>query len=348
MKDGIEIVTCGSTDAAEWERYVRASPEATLCHAFRWHDVIAGAYGHRPFYLLARRNGRTAGILPLFLVKSCLFGKSLVSMPFLDYGGICADDERIRGLLVESALRIMRGEGADILEVRQRELRFSGSVDLRVSKVTMILDLSSGAESLWRSLSAKVRNQVRKAEKSGLKVSIGGGDLLDEFYPVFAVNMRDLGSPVHDRRFFRELFGRFEDQARLFIVRDNGRPVGGLVSIQFKDTLHVPWASSLREYFPKCPNNLLYWEAIQHACAEGFRRFDFGRSSIGSGTYNFKRQWGAEPAQLHWQRLSRGGRCPLPIAADNPNYRMAIHLWKRLPVRVANILGPRIRKYITA
>ncbi len=348
MKDGIEIVNCRSTHATEWERYVQASPEATLCHEFRWYDVIAGAYGHRPFYLLARRNGRPAGILPLFLVKSCLFGKSLVSMPFLDYGGICAGDDATHQELIGTALRIMREEGAQTLELRQCEPPVGLGPDLHLNKVTMVLDLTVGVESLWRSLPAKVRNQVRKAEKSGLKVSIGGGDLLDEFYPIFAVNMRDLGSPVHHRRFFQELFGRFADQAKLFIIRDGERAVGGLVAVRFKDTLLVPWASSLRDYFSKCPNNLLYWEAIKHACEQGLRRFDFGRSSVGSGTYHFKRQWGAAPAQIYWQRWSEGGKCRPPISADNPRYRMAIKLWQRLPVRVATAVGPRLRKYITA
>jgi FemAB-related protein (PEP-CTERM system-associated) len=342
----MDIVFCGAQERAEWDSYVESSPAATVCHPFLWQLVIGRAYGHRPFYLLARQNGRVRGILPLFLVKSRLFGKSLASMPFLDYGGVCADDEATGRLLLERAMELLGDHGADYLEIRQSVSPAGGGL-LRLDKVSMKLNLSPGIEAVWRSFPTKIRNHVRKAEKSGLRAYVGGGEWLDDFYPVFAANMRDLGSPVHHRSFFTRMFEEFGSQARLIVARDGQRTVGGLVCLFFKDTATVFWASSLREYFSRCPNNLLYWQALQYAFGRGCTRFDFGRSSIGSGTYDFKRQWGAEPTQIYWQVLSKDGRQDVALSSNESKYDVMREVWKHLPVSITTWLGPPIRKYIT-
>ena len=342
----MDIVVCTAADREAWENYVQHSRKATICHQFQWCTIIEQAYGHRAFYLMARHAGTVVGILPLVLVQAPLLGTSLTSMPFLDYGGPCADTDEIARQLLSYALRLGCKHKARTVELRQVEPPTQPG-SLRLDKVSMILDLSAGAESVWRSLPPKVRNQVRKAEKSGLTENMGGGDLLDEFYHVFAVNMRDLGSPVHDRAFFAALFAEFGERARLLVVRDGARTVGGLVCLAFKETLLVPWASSLRQYFSKCPNNLLYWRAIEYGYALGCRQFDFGRSSIGSGTYDFKRQWGAEPRQLYWQVLTQNGGHELSVSASNPKYRAILAVWRRLPLTVTTMVGPRIRKYLT-
>jgi serine/alanine adding enzyme len=342
----MDIVICGPEERKAWDFYVEHSATATMCHQFIWQPIIVRAYGHRPFYLMARREGRVHGILPLFLVSSRVFGRSLTSMPFLDYGGICADDEAVSGFLLEHALRLMQEYDAHWIELRQCEPpACAGTVSL--DKVSMILDLSLGAESVWQSLAAKVRNQVRKAVKSGLSTSVGGAEFLEEFYTIFAVNMRDLGSPVHHRAFFAQMFAEFGTQARVVLVRDGQCTIGGLVGLFFKDTVVIPWASSLRQYFPKCPNNLLYWDAIQYACAQGCKHFDFGRSSVGSGTYHFKDQWGAKPLQLYWQILGRNGNDGRTLSTDNPRYQMVQAAWRRLPVPLTTLIGPHIRKYVT-
>lgn len=267
-------------------------------------------------------------------------------MPFLDYGGVCADDDVTAEQLVEQALHFLPKYGANFVELRQRQpTTHEGGV--RLDKVGMQLDLTPGIEAIWRSFPAKVRNQVRKAEKAGLQVSIGGGELLDEFYSVFVINMRDLGSPVHSKKFFVSILAEFGAQARIVLVRDGQQPIGGLVCLFFKKTATVPWASSLRECLAKCPNNLAYWEAMQYAAAQGCTIFDFGRSSIDSGTYHFKRQWGAKPVQIYWQVLSRKGQQELGSHTENAKLQMAVELWKRLPVPLTKVIGPRIRKYIT-
>ena len=187
-----------------------------------------------------------------------------------------------------------------------------------------------------------MRTQVRKAEKSGLESAEGGLDLLDAFYAVFAQNMRDLGTPVYGRRFFKEVLATFPDTTRVFVVRHAGQPVAASIVHWRGRTIEVPWASSIREFNPLCVNVLLYWRMLQFAGRRGFRTFDFGRSTPNEGTFHFKRQWGAQPTELVWEYWMSDGR-PVPnLNPSNPKFSLAIRVWQRLPVPVASTLGPMI------
>lgn len=347
MKNGdLDVTVSGADDRNAWEQFVEASSRSTMCHQFAWKDIIERSYGHRTFYLMAKREGVVVGVLPLVLVQPPLIGGALVSLPFMDYGGVCAEDSSAGLALVDKAMDLLKTTGARTLELRQCDaaIRLDSS---RQDKVSMILDLTPGSDAIWKSLPAKVRNQVRKAEKSGLMVCVGGVELIDDFYDVFVVNMRDLGSPVHSKRFFLEMGQSLGSLMRVTLVRDGQRTVGGLISLFFKRTMLVPWASSLREYFSKCPNNLLYWDAILDGCKRGCVEFDFGRSTVGSGTYDFKKQWGAQPRQLFWQHLRVGGAVGTTLSRDDAKSRFAVEVWRRLPVGATGVLGPMIRRYLT-
>jgi len=213
-------------------------------------------------------------------------------------------------------------------------------------KVTMLLDLKSSVEDQWNSLDGKVRNQVRKAEKAGLRTVMGGVELLDGFYEVFCRNMRDLGTPVYGRNFFRNVLEEFPATTRILSVTKDDRVIASALLTWYKDTLEVPWASSNKDFRAFCPNNLLYWEAIRFAVDSGHGTFDFGRSTPGEGTYNFKKQWGARPVQLHWQYLLREGEAVPEVNPKNPKYRLAIQAWQRLPLTLTNLLGPHIVRCI--
>ncbi len=342
----IKVILCTEQDQALWQRYVQRSPSATLGHQWQWRAIVSNTYGHQAFYLMAMQDEEVCGILPLIHVDHVLLGSSLTSMPFLDSGGICANDEQAIQALLNHAKSLQASLGVACVELRQCN-PIPALPILPQDKVSMVLDLNSGEQALWAALPAKVRNQVRKAEKSGLTIHTGGAELIGEFYDVFAVNMRDLGSPVHSRALFDCMTDYFGKALQLSIVRDQSRTVGGLVSLFFKDTMIVPWASCLREYFPKCPNNLLYWHAIQTGCARRFQTFDFGRSSVGSGTYEFKRQWGARPTQLAWQVLDKDHARGSALSSGDAKFRAVVEVWKRLPVQVTKIAGPHIRKYLT-
>ena len=210
----------------------------------------------------------------------------------------------------------------------------------------MLLPLAESVEAMWNALDRKVRNQVRKAEKSELSGVAGGIELIDEFYPVFATNMRDLGTPVYGKRFFEEVFRAFPERTRIFSVRKGSQPVAAGIGWRYRDTFEMPWASSLREFRSLSPNNLLYWEAIKHAIAASCGTFDFGRSTPNEGTFNFKQQWGAEPHPCCWEYQMVNGATMPNQSPTNPKFALAIAAWKRLPVSVATWLGPTIVRSI--
>jgi len=209
----------------------------------------------------------------------------------------------------------------------------------------MWLPLAADPEALWSSLDRKVRNQVRKAEKSGCAVEDGGAELLGDFYKVFAHNMRDLGTPVYARRFFNDVLRAFPADTRVFVVRVAGEPVAASMTVGWRDRLEVPWASSLRSHAPQSPNTLLYWTMLRWAVQHDYRTFDFGRSTPDEGTFHFKKQWGAQPQELAWEYLGLSGALP-DQSPKNPKFRAAIALWQHLPVPVATALGPAIVRNI--
>ncbi|HEV2685166.1 MAG TPA: GNAT family N-acetyltransferase, partial [Actinomycetota bacterium] len=244
--------------------------------------------------------------------------------------------------LVDAARR-RAAQGSAVLDLRTpRNL----GVDLQVSldKVTMVLGLPSSAEELWATLPAERRNRVKKAKREGLTVAVHGPDALNDFYSVFARNMRDLGSPVHARRFFAEMFAALGDRARFVVVRDGRRPVGAAVMVRHREVVTVPWVSSLRESFQKCPNQLLYWHAMEHSIAEGAARFDFGRSSIGTGTLEAKRQWGAKPEQQYWYYYPETATS---ASLNARRFDRVMRVWRHVPLPAANAIGPRIRGWIS-
>jgi FemAB-related protein (PEP-CTERM system-associated) len=227
------------------------------------------------------------------------------------------------------------------VELRHTARRYS-DLAVRQHKVGMKLPLPGCSTDAWDALDRKVRNQVRKAEKSELAVRSGGGALIERFYPVFAQNMRDLGTPVYSIRLFEQVLAAFPDTARVFLVEKGDTVVGGAIALVHRRTLEVPWASSLREYRNLCPNNLLYWRIIEYAIDAGMSTLDFGRSTPNEGTFDFKKQWGAQPELLHWEYVL-APRATLPdMSPANPRFRTAIGAWQRLPLWFANTLGPHI------
>ncbi len=330
----------------EWQAAIERSPAAHVAWASSWYTTIQQAYGHVPLYLWAENGSESAAVLPAFLIRRPLLGTVVTSMPFLDAGGPCGGSGRTADALMYRLLTEAQHHGASQVEIRctsPMNQPFVASLE----KVTLVLRLPSDPDRLWRSLDPKVRNQIRKAERSGLSVEVGGIRLLDEFYRVFGINMRDLGSPVHAKQFFRALLETFGESAQVVLVKKDGGTLGGLISMIFKDTMYVPWASSLREYAPFCPNMLLYWDTLRRACTGGLSCFDFGRSTRGSGTYRFKRQWGAEDAQLFWYTIPLDGQRTRTLSTDDGKGLAVRWLWSRLPVGITRLLGPRIRRYLT-
>lgn len=334
------------SDHVLWNEYVNNHQLATNYHRYGWREVVENSFGHKCHYLVAKdKSGCVAGILPLVFMKSRLFGCFLVSLPFFNYGGLLCDSHDIGNALLDEAGKMRKELGAGYVELRHT-YPWTGDLPTKQHKVGMRLDLAKDADSQWQSFNSKLRNQIRKAEKSGLTAAVGGRELLTDFYSVFARNMRDLGTPVYAESFFAEVMNAFSEHTRIITIALNGEPVAAGLINWFRDTVEIPWASSIRDYNTLCPNNLLYWTAMQYALDHGFKCFDFGRSTPGEGTYRFKEQWGAKPFQLNWQYLLPEG-VPLPeLNIKNPKYEMAIKAWQRLPLGLTKLIGPYIVRNI--
>lgn len=342
MRTDIEVSLATRADGGAWEAYVDARGDAAGYHAWRWRRVFEDAFGHECVYLAARQGGLIVGVLPMVQIKSLLFGRTLTSLPFLNYGGVMADAPQIAAALIDRAREEARARRCTHVELRHVVRQFPG-LPCKQHKVAMHLAL---ADDMWNGLDRKVRNQIRKAEKSGLVVERGGAALVGDFYQVFARNMRDLGTPVYSRRLFEQVLRVFPERAQLHVVRLNNQAIAAGLTYRTATMVQLPWASSIRSYNSLCPNVLLYWDAIQFAHDSGANVFDMGRSTPNEGTYKFKAQWGAEPVPLHWEyQLLTPGELP-NVSPANPKYQFAIALWQKLPLSLTTRVGPMIVRAI--
>ena len=307
-----------------------------------WLLVLQGGLRHLPYCLEATRADRTCGMLPLALVSSHLFGRFLVGLPYLNYGGCIADNDDVTNALVDRAVAL-----ADELRVRYLELRqetpivHSGLNEVVSTKAHMRLALPETPGKLWDRIPGKVRNLVRKGQKHSLEIAWGTHDLLRDFYAVFSHNMRDLGTPVYSKKLFRAILDQFPDRAEICVVRSAGTPIGGALLLHGSGVTEVPSASTLREYNSTSANMLMYWDLLERAVQRGQQVFDFGRSSVDSSTYRFKKQWGAEPYPAAWQYFLRVGQAN-HARPDNPRYGKFIRIWQKLPVWLTRLIGPPI------
>ena len=328
-----------------WDDYVASSESATCYHLSGWRSVVEKSFSHKSFYLYSKGNdGRIYGILPLVNLKSVLFGNFMISMPYFNYGGLCTTDDKTAAQLLDAAIDIALKQKATHIELRHfQPIPFS--LQVKTAKVAMHLQLPPNSDELWKSLSSKLRSQIKRPLKDDVTAAIGGEECLDDFYKVFSENMRDLGTPVYNKMFFRNILLEFPATTRICLVRlkDGVTAAAGFL-IGFKNTLEIPWASSLRRFNNLSPNMLLYWTSLKYACENSYTVFDFGRSTPGEGTYKFKEQWGAKPLQLYWHYwMKDNGNMP-EINPHNPKYDAAIRVWQKLPLVVTNLIGPSIVK----
>ncbi|QDW40661.1 FemAB family PEP-CTERM system-associated protein [Bradyrhizobium sp. KBS0727] len=345
----VELADAGRE--AEWQTYVKSAPHASVYHALEWRDVLLRAFGHRSWYLMAQDDGETRGVLPLVEMKSSLFGHFFVSLPFLDYGGILADTPEYEAALATAAAGLAAQRGAHHVELRQSfaaarcaEVGWAGW-KLRQHKAALVIPLNADPDTHWSGLSSRLRGKVRKAEKSGATFSVGMTEGLDDFYRVFSLNMRDLGTPVYSPAFFQNVL-RFAKDAAVLLVHREGRPVAGAIALRSGERLELPWICSDYSQSSFSVNEYLYWNAIQWACRSCARELDLGRCSIDGGTFRFKIQWNPEVRPLFWYYwLASGIELP-ELGPDNPKYALAVRCWKTMPLALANRLGPWIVRNI--
>lgn len=357
LGNGDEVIEfLDSSRKNAWDGYAVANFEATFSHRFFWGECLAATY-QMPLYRLAAkdRSGDQAltGILPLMLFSAPDRDRRLISLPYTDAAGIVADDLATGTELLTAALDLALELGAVHVELRQagenRSFQDAATAidgpwrhSMHTFKTGLRRSLPESVDQLWALLSAKVRNQVRKARKCGCTAVVGGIELVDPFYAVFSQNMRDLGSPVHAPELFPLLLGEPSLDARVVVVYLGGQPVATAIVFTHNGSLCNPWASSLRSHRPSCPNMLLYWTMLQLAVHSGCRWFDFGRSSPDAATCRFKCQWGAKMQPLAWHVFSRK-----PHSWDPYTESLVDDTWKSLDLPTTQIQGPARRRWIS-
>lgn len=347
MPSDVQIEELGRAEIVarvdQWQEYWQQQSPIALSRHSAWLQVLDKSLQQEPHLLVASRAGQTVGLLPLAFVTSKLFGKFLVSLPYLNTAGVMTDDADAAIKLIDNAVKL-----ADRLDVRYLELRHEARIEHPAlnseltSKLHMRLPLPATKDELWDSFAPKVRNQIRKGESHSLTIDWGTSPQHQhEFYEVFSRNMRDLGTPVYPQRLFGEIVANFPDKAEFCVVKSNQQPIAGALLLHGNGITEVPSASSLREFNATNANMLMYWHLLQRAIERGQKTFDFGRSSTDSNTYRFKKQWGAEPTPAVWQYYLRQGDVS-SMRPDSSRNQKLIRIWQRLPVWLTRQLGPLV------
>jgi FemAB-related protein (PEP-CTERM system-associated) len=323
-----------------WDAFVDAMPTGTFFHRAAWSRVIARAFGHRTFYTLAERDGAIVGVLPLAQVKSALFGNSLISVPFCVYGGPLAVDAEARVALEAHAAVLLGQTGASAVEFREPHPVDSDWLAGPDMYVTFRKPIAADHDKNMKEIPRKQRAMVRKGIQNGLtSVADQNVDLLHRIY---AESVRNLGTPVFSRRYFRILAEEFADCLDVVTIMDGERPITSVMNFYYRDEVLPYYGGGTAAARQRAGNDFMYWEVMRRAAGRGCRMFDFGRSKLGTGAYAFKHNWGFEPSPLHYRFKLRPGAAIPDHNPLNPKYRLFIAAWKRLPVPVANLIGPHI------
>jgi FemAB-related protein (PEP-CTERM system-associated) len=342
------ITALRNEDTRAWDEFVARDATSSFCHLAGWRDILSDVLSAECLYRVATgSDGTWDGLLPLVRVKSRVFGHYLMSMPFLNYGGPLGS-LAARQRLVADAVSQARRSRVDLLELRIRHVS-GGEVDaldlpVAARKVTVLLPLPPSADELLKSFPSKLRSQIRRPLKEGLTARFGL-DQREPFYDVFAQTMRDLGTPVLPRAFFERVAAAFSDLVVFGVVYRGDQPLAGGCGFIWRDEFELTWAGALRASRPIAANMLLYWSLMERMIARGVRTFNFGRCSPGGGTHQFKRQWGGADVPLPWHQLARNGRKGTP-APDDSAFAWGPRMWRRLPLPVANFLGPRLVRFL--
>lgn len=333
-------VSVGSEPPDDWDAFVRDADDASFCHLAGWGEVFRDALGLEPRFFEARAGGKLIGGMPAYRMPRLFVGTALVSVPYLNYGGPLGPATVRETLLAEAVTEAGRARD-HFIEIRSRGPRGSDLMPAGREKVTVVLPLPDDPTTLFEDrFRSKLRSQIRRPMKEGMDVRFGP-DQREPFYEVFARNMRDLGTPVLPVRLFDRIAEAFPGLVRFGVVYSGGVPVSGGCGFRWKDEFEMTWASSLREYARLAPNMLLYWSFMERSIEEGVRLFNFGRCTPGGGTHRFKSQWGGEDEALNWVQW--------PAAANAPDasaglFALATSVWTRLPLTLANRLGPAVAR----
>jgi FemAB-related protein (PEP-CTERM system-associated) len=325
-------------DNASWDAFVMACPQATFFHRAGWQRILRRVFRHDTYFLYAEVDGRIEGVLPLAHVSSLLFGNSLSSLPFAVYGGVAALNDQAATALEAEAQQLARRLGVDHLELRHVTARHD-DWPVQDLYVTFRKEILPDEEANMLAIPRKQRAMVRKGIKNGLKAEFDTG--VDRFFALYSDNVHRHGTPAMPKRWFQALRDEFGRDCDVLTVTDaDGRILSTVLSFYFRDEVMPYYAGDDEAARDLAANEFKYWELMRHSCARGLKVFDYGRSKQGTGPYAFKKNWGFEPTPLRYEyRLYKRESVP----QNNPNnakYKLLIETWRRMPLSMANWLGP--------
>jgi FemAB-related protein (PEP-CTERM system-associated) len=328
---------------ARWDSFVEASPDGTFCHLSGWKRAIETAMGHTcPYLYVEDAAGDIQGVLPLTHIRSRLFGEGLVSNGFCVYGGPLARSAEAMALLDAAASDLLSSSGADYLEYRSRRPLHPDWQCKDALYVTFRKEMSADHDANMKAIPRKQRAMVRKGINAGL---VGEeDDTPDRFFSMYAESVRNLGTPVFPKAWFHALQREFGDKCQVLSILHEGQPVAAVMSFFFRNEVLPYYGGGGLAARPVAGNDFMYWEVMRRAADRGMTLFDFGRSKVGTGPFNFKKYWGFEPEPLYYEYNVKAGRAMPDINPLNPKYALMINTWRRLPLSVANRLGPFIAR----
>ena len=328
--------------AAAWDAYVERAEGASFFHRAGWREVLSRAFGHKPYFLYAEENGAITGVLLLAQVRSLLFGNSLASLPFCVYGGIVADNEAAAQGLREEACRLAEQLGVGALELRN--WRESGA-DWPVKELyyTFRKEIDPDDDVNLKAIPNRQRAMVRKGIKEGLESEWDNG--VERLYRVYAESVRNLGTPVFSRRYLEILLEVFGDDCSVLMITHEGSDIAAVLSFYFRDEV-LPYygGSTSKARTVKGVNHFMYWELMRRSNEQGYRLFDFGRSKKDTGPFSFKKNFGFSPEPLPYEYYLVKSDAVPDVNPLNPKYKLMVETWSKLPLPVANFLGPFIAR----
>lgn len=340
----IDISTTLATDpeCGEWNSYVRHNSSGSFFHLYEWKTVFEHSFGHRTYYVIARSGKCIVGVFPIVMLQSRIFGRLLCSLPYaVNHCGPLADDESVRSRLIAYGAQLVQETDADFLEIRSLK-PLPGNLPTSLRKVAMTLSLRPNPDEIWQAFASKHRNNIRRVYKAGVSVQIGHKEMLDTFYELLSLSWRSLGTPLYGKNFFASILDTFGPSIKIFIAYQNGRPVAAALNAYHDGVVEGMWAAYRPELRHLQLNYVLYWEMIKDACENGSHTYHLGRSSVDSGGEMFKKKWLANTQQLYWHYLlPPDGEMPA-LSSDNPKYKLAIDIWRRMPLWLTKVLGVRI------
>jgi FemAB-related protein (PEP-CTERM system-associated) len=340
----VEVKDFDHRMAREWDLFVASTAQATPFHTTAWMRAVQNTFSYPNRSLYAERDGRISGVLPLFLVTNWIVGRCLISSPFADYGGVCAEDDASADALITRVIEIGRAEGVDFLELRQIKSKSRPQFYCRDLYVSFDTELAADPEAQLKGLPKDTRYMIRKASKQGLELTAGVHQLA-EFYPLFSRNWHRLGTPVLPKKWLQALLDEFKDSADLVIARLRGRPVAGVLSFVFRDALFPHYAGASADANSLAANNFIYWELMKRSIEQGLRRFDFGRSKKNTGAYQFKSGWNMRIHPLEYQVCMIRRKSVPNFSPANPKFALASKLWSHMPLQASTWLGPRVVRW---